>query len=72
MFGTFFFDIYKWLIFIFSSQNLDDLDENKKIEKQNKIERRTKLLNIILIILQICLILISVVFIVAFIKNIGN
>jgi hypothetical protein len=37
MFGTFFFDLYKWLIFIISSNNMGNLDERKKIEEEAKI-----------------------------------
>ena len=43
---------------------MDNTDENARIERQAKIERRIRILNIVLIILQASLILISFVFII--------
>ena len=37
MFGTFFFDLYKWQIFIISSNYIGNLDEIQKIEEESKI-----------------------------------
>ena len=49
MFGTFFFDMYKWMIFIISSENLEKSfyeSEHGKSKDAVKIERRTRFLNI--------------------------
>jgi hypothetical protein len=50
--------MYKWMIFIISSGNLDESisesgSEDKSYRIQNKLEKKTKMLNIILIISQI-------------------
>ena len=58
MFGTFFFDMYKWMIFIISSENLENTgheSDNAKSKEAVKIERRTRILNILLIVTQILL-----------------
>jgi hypothetical protein len=58
MFGTFFFDMYKWMIFIISSEDLEKSvyeSENGKSREAVKIERRTQRLNIFLVVAQIIL-----------------
>jgi hypothetical protein len=75
MFGTFFFDLYKWLIFIVSSENLEGSTaeagfDNERHRKVNNIERKTKILNIVLIVSQVIIKIAFIVTIVGYCSGI--
>jgi len=58
MFGTFFFDLYKWLIFIVSSENLEGSIaetgfDNERHRKVNITNRKIKKLSILLVVSQV-------------------
>ena len=75
MFGTFFFDMYKWMIFIISSENLEKSfyeSEHGKSKDAVKIERRTRFLNIFLIVSQILLKLSFITIIIGYTLAIGE